>query len=154
MNPEVIQTRSYRDKYGFELNWEQALDANLGLFARLGWNNGTTESWELTAVDQTASLGASSKGTSWGRPDDQVGLGFVINGLSAVHQAYLAAGGLDFNIGDGALNYAPEEVAEIYYLLKATPNIGLTLDFQGVNNPAYNQDRGPVGIGASGRAHF
>ena len=153
VNPDVIQTRAYRDKYGFELNWEQALDANLGLFARMGWNNGTTESWELTAVDQTASLGLCSKGGAWGRPDDQAGLGLVINGLSSVHQAYLAAGGYDFIIGDGALNYGPEEVAELYYLFKPSRNFGLTLDIQGVKHPAYNRDRGPVGI-ASGRVHF
>lgn len=153
VNPDVIQTRAYRDKYGWGVGWEQALNGELGVFGRLGWNNGTTESWELTAVDQTASLGAVLKGKGWGRPDDQVGLGLVINGLSAIHQAYLAAGGLDFNIGDGALNYAPEEVAELYYLFKPISSLGLTLDLQGVRNPAYNQDRGPVGI-VSGRAHL
>jgi high affinity Mn2+ porin len=82
-----------------------------------------------------------------------VGLGCVISGLSSVHQAYLAAGGYDFIIGDGALSYAPEEVVELYYLYKPIKSIGLTLDFQGIQNPAYNQVRGPVGI-VSGRAHF
>jgi high affinity Mn2+ porin len=153
VDPSVVSTRAYREKYGFSLNWEQGLNPDLGVFARMGWNDGTTESWELTAVDQQASLGAVLKGTAWGRGDDQVGLGVVINGLSSVHQAYLEAGGLDFIIGDGALNYAPEEVAELYYLYKPAKTIGLTLDLQGVNDPAYNQDRGPVGI-ISGRFHF
>jgi high affinity Mn2+ porin len=153
VNPDVTQTRAYREKVGFGLNWEQSVDSNLGLFARLGWNDGTTESWELTSVDQTASLGGSLKGTPWGRPDDQVGLGFVVNGLTSVHQAYLAAGGYDFLIGDGALDYAPEEVVELYYLFKPAKPLGLALDFQVVNHPAYNQDRGPVGI-LSGRAHL
>lgn len=152
-SPDVTQTRGYRDKYGFGLSWEQALNGDLGAFARLGWNNGTTESWELTAVDQTASLGAVLKGDGWGRGDDQIGLGVVVNGLSSVHQAYLEAGGLDFIIGDGALNYAPEEIAELYYLLKPNSNLGFTLDLQGVNHPAYNQDRGPLGI-CGFRAHL
>ncbi len=119
VNPDIVQTRDYRDKYGFGLGWEQALNAELGLFARLGWNDGATESWEFVAVDQNASLGASLKGTGWGREaTTNWEFGVAISGLSSVHQAYLAAGGLDFNIGDGALNYAPEEVAELYYLFK------------------------------------
>jgi high affinity Mn2+ porin len=105
------------------------------------------------AVDQNVSLGTSLKGSGWGRVDDQIGLGLAMSGLSSIHQAYLAAGGNDFNIGDGALNYAPEEVVELYYLYKPVKSVGLTLDFQGVQNPAYNQSRGPVGI-VSGRAHF
>ena len=153
VNPDVTQTHAYRAKYGLGLNGELVVNADFGIFGRLGWNNGTTESWELTAVDQTASLGAVMKGRGWGRPDDQLGMGLVVNGLTAVHQAYLAAGGLDFIIGDGALNYAPEEVAELYYLCKPIPEVGLTLDLQGVNHPAYNQDRGPVGI-LSARAHW
>ncbi|HVM31782.1 MAG TPA: carbohydrate porin [bacterium] len=153
VDPKVTATREYRDKYGFGLGWEQALGANWGLFARAGWNDGQTESWEFVAVDQNASLGAVLNGTLWGRTDDQVGLGIAMSGLSSVHQAYLAAGGLDFNIGDGALRYAPEEVAELYYLFKPIPSVGLTLDFQGIRNPGYNRDRGPVGI-VSGRVHF
>ena len=105
------------------------------------------------AVDQNASLGAVLKGPGWGRPSDRIGWGAAISGLSSVHQAYLKAGGLDFNIGDGALNYAPEEVAELYYLVQVNEPLALTLDLQGVNNPAYNQDRGPVGV-VSGRAHL
>lgn len=153
VNPDITQTRTYTEKYGLGLDWEQTANTDLGFFGRLGWNNGATESFELTAVDETASLGTVLKGTGWGRGDDQVGLGFVISGLSSVHQAYLSAGGYDFIIGDGALSYAPEQLFELYYLYKPIKSIGLTLDFQGIENPAYNQVRGPVGI-VSGRAHF
>jgi high affinity Mn2+ porin len=100
-----------------------------------------------------ASLGLSLKGNAWGRAQDQAGLGFAIAGISSVHQAYLAAGGSDFDLGDGALNYAPEEMVELYYLYKPVQSIALTLDLQGINNPAYNQDRGPVGV-VAGRFHF
>ena len=151
--PVITQSAAYREKVGFGLNFEQELAANLGGFLRLGWNDGQTESFELTAVDETASLGAVLKNPFAGRPDDQVGLGFIISGLSSVHEAYLAAGGTDFLLGDGALDYGPERVAEIYYLFKVNQPLALTLDLQGVNNPAYNQARGPVGI-VSGRIHM
>lgn len=153
INPDVNTTQNYRDKYGFGIDWEQRLGQDLGVFARLGWNDGQTQTWMYTAVDEEASLGLSLKGNRWGRNNDQAGLAFAIAGLSSVHQAYLAAGGADFDIGDGALNYAPEEVVELYYLFKPIQPLGLTLDFQGVNNPAYNQDRGPVAI-IAGRAHL
>lgn len=153
VDPNVTSVRQYSEKFGLGLNWEQGLNANLGLFARLGWNDGQTETWEFTAVDQQASLGLSAKGEAWGRADDMAGLAVAISGLSAQHQAYLAAGGLDFDIGDGALNYAPEEVMELFYLFKPIPQVSLTLDLQGINNPAYNQDRGPVGI-IAGRVHY
>jgi high affinity Mn2+ porin len=153
VNPDVTSVRQYSEKFGLGLNWEQSLGANLGLYARVGWNDGQTETWEFTAVDQQSSIGLSAKGDAWGRAGDLAGLAAAISGLSAIHQQYLAAGGADFDIGDGALNYAPEEVVELYYLYKPISSIGLTLDLQGVNNPAYNQDRGPVGI-IAGRAHI
>ncbi len=153
VNPNVVSTRTYEQKIGFGLGWEQAAGDDLGFFARAGWNDGTTETWEFVAVDQNVSFGTALKGNRWGRPDDVVGLGIAASGISSVHQAYLEAGGTDFNIGDGALNYGPEELFEVYYLYKPFKVLGLTLDFQGIQNPAYNQARGPVGI-VSGRAHL
>lgn len=152
-HPDIIQSREYREKYGFGLNWEQSFNKVYGLFARLGWNDGQTESWAQTSVDQALSWGGTAQGSLWGRSADQLGLGFVLGGLSAEHQAYLVAGGDDFSIGDGRLNYAPEMVAELYYLYKPASYLGLTLDLQRVGNPAFNQDRGPVWIG-SGRIHI
>ncbi len=151
--PDVTQSRAYREKVGFGINFEQELANGLGGFLRLGWNDGQTESFELTAVDETASGGIVLKGPLGGRPDDCLGLGIIVSGLSSTHEAYLAAGGDDFLIGDGALRYGPEEVAELYYLFKIAAPLSLTLDLQGVNDPAYNQDRGPLGI-LAGRAHL
>ena len=71
----------------------------------------------------------------------------VINGISQDHVAYLAAGGLDFIIGDGQLNYGWEEILEIFYNLQIVKGMFVTGGFQEVNNPAYNRDRGPVAIG-------
>jgi hypothetical protein len=58
---------------------------------------------------------------------------------------YLARGGLDFLIGDGRLNYAPEYVWESYYSA-AVPGFFATFDLQHDTNLAFNHDRGPVWI--------
>jgi high affinity Mn2+ porin len=144
--PDVTATRSYRYKYGFGASWDQQLSKDLGIWGRLGWSDGHTETWAFTPVDRTASLGVQLKGTLWRRPGDVVGLAGVLNGLAADHRNYLRAGGLDFNIGDGQLNYGLEEILEFYYSVGVTKNIFVTYDFQEVGNPAYNRDRGPVAI--------
>jgi high affinity Mn2+ porin len=153
VNPDVTATREYRWKYGFGLNLEQALTRDLGLFARLGWDDGHTETWAFTEVDRTASLGLLLKGRRWGRPQDQVGLAGVLNGLSQDHRDYLAAGGLGFELGDGKLNYGLEQIVETYYDWQVRQGIYVTLDFQEVGNPGYNRDRGPVSVMAL-RFHF
>ncbi|HUK17368.1 MAG TPA: carbohydrate porin [Bryobacteraceae bacterium] len=56
------------------------------------------------------------------------------------------AGGLDFNIGDGGLRYAPETVSESYYSARVRPGLFATFDLQRAINPAFNRDRGPVWI--------
>lgn len=151
--PDITLTRSYSTKYGFGLDLEQEIGASIGMFSRLGWNNGDTESWAFTEVDRTASVGASFKGNLWNRPDDAVGLAAIVNGLSSVHATYLADGGQGFMLGDGALNYAPEEILETYYLCKISRPVGISPDFQYVKNPGYNADRGPAAIFAL-RFHY
>jgi high affinity Mn2+ porin len=147
VNPDVTLTRQYRFKYGFGLSWDQELTKDLGVFSRLGWNDGHTESWAFTAIDRIAEVGLLLKGRCWCRPNDQVGLAFAACGLSNVHREYLAAGGLDFIIGDGRLRYGPEETFETFYEWQVYKGIFVTADFQEVNHPAYNRDRGPVSIG-------
>jgi high affinity Mn2+ porin len=91
-------------------------------------------------------LGLSIKGTSWGRPDDRVGIAGVVNQISADHSNYLAAGGLGILVGDGALSYAPENVVETYYAFQLRKGLVMTADYQFLNNPAYNAVRGPVHV--------
>lgn len=67
-------------------------------------------------------------------------------GTAFRHREYLAAGGLDFLIGDGRLNYAPEYVWESYYSVRLVPGFYTSFDVQRDTNPAYNHDRGPVMI--------
>ena len=147
--PDVTaQRQNGRTKTGAVLNVEQEVSREIGLFGRLSYNDGKYETWAFTEIDQSASLGATSTGARWQRPDDRLGLAAVLNGLSAEHRAYLAAGGYGFIIGDGALNYAPEFIAETYYSI-ALPrhHASISPDYQMVINPAYNRDRrGPVHV--------
>lgn len=146
LNLDIAQTRKGRTKYGYVFNVEQAVSDDIGLFARWSWNDGKTEIMAFTDIDASLSLGASLKGTSWGRPDDTIGIGAAVNALSRDHRDFLAAGGLGPLIGDGRLNYREESIIEAYYALALTKHVTLTADYQFVQNPAYNADRGPVSI--------
>ncbi len=145
--PDVNATRRVGTlKYGFGINMEQALTKNVGVFARLGWNDGKTQSFAFTAIDRLATGGVSVNGARWKRPHDTAATELTVSGLSGVHALYLSRGGLDFLIGDGRLNYGPEYVWETYYSARLFPGFFSTLDLQHVNNPAFNCDRGPVWV--------
>lgn len=147
--PDINDTLQIgRLKYGFGLSVDQELAKDLGVFGRLGWNDGKTESFAFTAIDRLATAGVSLNGSRWGRPNDSVATELTVSGLSRVHADYLAQGGLDFLIGDGALRYGTERIWETYYSAKLNPIVTTSLDAQYVVNPAYNQDRGPVWIGS------
>ncbi|OJW15792.1 carbohydrate porin [Mucilaginibacter sp. 44-25] len=152
--PDVDATQAYgRHKYGFGINADQYLTKNFGVFAKASYNDGKTETWAFTEIDRSISLGAVWKGGSWHRDDDELGLAFVGNGISKDHRDYLAAGGYGFIIGDGQLNYSPELIAELYYKVNAYQHkVWLSPDYQFIEHPAYNRDRGPVNV-FSLRAH-
>ncbi len=133
-------------KYGFGISADQEITKNFGVFTRLGWNDGKTEDFAFTAIDRLAEGGISFNGSAWGRPQDNTGSAFAAAGLSRVHAEYLEMGGLDFIIGDGRLNYAPEYLWESYYSAQVKKGIFVSFDAQHYNNPAYNHDRGPVWI--------
>jgi high affinity Mn2+ porin len=150
--PDITLVRRVRTNYGFAANLEQAITDDLGVFSRASWNTGLYEIIAWTDCDESLSAGAVLKGTSWGRPNDKIGVAGLIEGLSPEARAYFAAGGLGILIGDGALNYRPEKVLESYYSYSLNKWASLTFDYQFVANPAYNADRGPVHI-FSGRLH-
>jgi high affinity Mn2+ porin len=131
-------------KYGFGINAEQEVTKDLGVFMRLGWNDGKTEDFAFTAIDRLASAGFALTGAHWRRRNDVVGSSFTAAGLSAVHALYLAQGGTDFLIGDGRLNYAPEYAWESYYSAQVVKGFFVSFDAQRYVNPAYNRDRGPL----------
>lgn len=142
--PEVSAVRVPASEYGFGLNWQQAVGPDLGLFARAGWNNGVEESYSYTEVNNTAEAGAQVAGDLWRRKADHVGFAFITNGISRAHQAYLAAGGLGFQLGDGGLSYGRERIEEIYYNLHLWRGLAVSPDVQFFKNPGYNRVRGPV----------
>ena len=145
--PNVDAVKHYGAlKYGTGVNLEQELTHDVGFFMRLGWNDGKTQDFAFTAIDRLASGGVSVKGTKWKRKDDVAATAFTASGISGVHAVYLAQGGLDFLIGDGRLNYAPEYVWESYYSARLFPGFFATFDLQHDNNLAFNHDRGPVWI--------
>jgi hypothetical protein len=143
--PDIISTRQQgRIKYGLGLNFEQDLTSQFGIFGRLGWNDGKTESFAYTEVDRALEFGVYVKSKLWRRPNDRAGAVVSVNALTNDHARYLALGGLGFLLGDGALTYGPEKIIEAYYTVHMWRGLFASVDLQHINNPGYNQARGPV----------
>jgi hypothetical protein len=98
-------------------------------------------------------LGAQLSGTRWRRRGDRWAIALVQNELGPAHRDYLAAGDLGFQLGDGRLRYGPEQILESYYTYQLTRTVGLSFDYQFINHPDYNRDRGPVPV-ESFRVHW
>ena len=144
--PDVFNVRQAgTNSWGYGLNAEQAISDAVGVFARWSWNPGTTETQTLD-ISKSISGGVSIKGNYWKRPDDTLGIGYAINGISSSQIAYLQQGGMTAFIGDGALSYRNEQVLETYYSAKVYRELYLSLDYQRIANPAYNSARGPLNI--------
>jgi high affinity Mn2+ porin len=150
---DISAAQAYRFKYGIGLNWEQEVAEDVGLFSRLGWNDGDEQAQAYTDVNWTASLGVSIKGDAWQRSGDTFGLAGIVSGASNSNQKFLEAGGLGILAGDGALNYGSERVLETYYSFQLWKPIYATVDYQFISNPAFNSDRGPVSV-FGGRLHW
>jgi high affinity Mn2+ porin len=145
--PDVTATRrAGRSKWGLAVNLEQPLGERFGLFLRGSFNDGRNETWMYAEIERSVTVGAVRKHPLGNRPKDEAGLAFIVNGLSRDHRDYLTAGGYGFMIGDGRLRYDLEEIAELYYRALLIDHVWLTADYQFVENPAYNRDRGPVHV--------
>jgi high affinity Mn2+ porin len=146
--PDLVAVRSYGNgnrKNGVGINMEQAINNNGGIFLKASWNDGKYETWAFTEIDHSIAGGWLQGGARWHRPNDQLGVAVVANGLSVPHQDYLRAGGNGFIVGDGQLNYGFETIFEAFYNFDLYRNkIIVAPDYQFVVNPAYNKDRGPV----------
>lgn len=140
--------RPGRHKYGIGLNMEQPLadEGETGAFLRLGWNDGHTEDFAFTEVDRHLSTGVQVSGAHWKRSEDRLGIAYLAHGLSPQHRDYLAAGGSGFVLGDGRLNYGWEQILEVYYRIQISHYVQVTPDFQHIENPGYNRDRGPANV--------
>lgn len=150
---DITKTRRSRIQGGAVLNLEQEIRDDLGAFLRLGWRDGRSEVWQFTDIDRSLSFGLQLKGKLWSREKDTVGLAGIFDGLSGSHREFLAAGGLGPLVGDGRLNYGTESVLETYYDALIAKGVHVALDYQLVNNPGYNRDRGPVNV-FSARIHM
>ena len=147
--PDIIATRRQgRHRYGFGLNMEQEVRKDVGVFARLGWSDGRNETYCYTEDDRTVQIGGLAMGDSWRRSGDRAGVAFVTNGIVASHQQYLSMGGLGFLLGDGGLTYGREKIVETFYTAHLWRGFFISYDFQHINNPGYNQARGPVAVSA------
>jgi high affinity Mn2+ porin len=150
--PDLCWVRKTNVKVGAGVSIEQRLDQDIGLFFRGMVSDGLTEVYSYTSTDSSISFGGISYGTKWKRPGDTVGLGWSQGWISSEHAQYLAMGGVDGFIGDGALKQASEQVLEVFYSLSMGTSSWLSVDYQHIWNPAYNGDRGGVDI-FGGRAH-
>lgn len=146
--PDALVATRYSEKikYGVGVNIEQELSDNTGFFLRAMQADGHTETYAFTEVDGSLSTGLLIKGDAWGRNADGVGLSVLQNTLSNERRSFLAAGGISFFIGDGALSYRPEQIFEGYYSMNLHQGVWLTGDYQRIVNPAYNAARGPIDV--------
>jgi high affinity Mn2+ porin len=151
---DIKAVRKGHNKAGISLNLEQQLADDLGAFARVGWSQGQHEAFEFTDINKTVSFGLSLKGQRWNRTDDTVGVAIAVNDASSAAKRSFAAGGLGILVGDGALFHSgPEKIVEVYYAFSPVSFAKLTLDYQFIDNPGYNRDRGPVSVFGA-RAHL
>ena len=142
---------NYQYKTGIGINGEQALTKDLGIYGRAFTSDGHTETMSFTEADNSLSVGMGMNGTSWSRPKDSIGISMMQNGLSSYRKNYLQSGGVSYFIGDYAgpgqtISYRPERIGEVYYNATVIKNILAGVNFQHINNPAYNAARGPVNI--------
>ena len=144
---DIAAVRHYRSRGGVSLNAEQEIAAGLGAFVRAGKAAGNVETYEFTDVDRTLAAGLALQGSGWHRPLDTVAIAAVNNAISGVREAYLNAGGLGILVGDGRLPHpGPERIIESYYSAAIFNFAHLTFDYQWLNHPAYNRDRGPASV--------
>jgi len=88
-----------------------------------------------------------------GRPDDRVGVAGVINNISGVHQDFSILGHWR-SCGRRAVA-EPRPGEDHRSLLQLLPDLcdETHLDYQFIDNPGYNTDRGPANFFA-GRVHW
>jgi high affinity Mn2+ porin len=143
---DITAVRQYRSRGGVSLNLEQQVTEELGVFARAGWADGDIEPDAFTDIDRTAAAGLSLAGKQWGRPDDTFRIAGVVNGITKIHEEFLNDGGLGILVGDGMLPHPGlEQIIETNYTLPVS-YFKLTLDYQFIVNPGYNEDRGPASV--------
>ncbi|MFZ0842205.1 MAG: carbohydrate porin, partial [Xanthobacteraceae bacterium] len=142
----IAAVRQYTTRSGIAANFEQQITPVLGVFMRTGLASPNIEPDAFTDFDRTIAGGAVFSGKSWGRPDDVWGVAGIINNISTSHQIFLNNGGLGILVGDGQLPHPGlEQIIETYYQFPLYA-WHVTFDYQFIDNPGYNRDRGPVSV--------
>lgn len=144
--PDLCWARKPNIKVGLGLYAEQSLGHDLGVFTRAMYSDGQTEVGSYTSTDRSFSVGLLGKGSAWSRPGDVVGVGVNLGWISRAHADYLALGGVDGFVGDGAITPATESAFDVFYSVRVQRNLWLTGDYQHIANPGFNADRGPVNV--------
>ncbi len=150
--PDLCWVRKPTVKMGVGISIEQYVADGIGVFFRGMYSDGKSEVVAYNPADRSVALGAVAKGKMWNRPFDVAGLGVAASWISGEHARYLAMGGIDGFIGDGAIRRAPEALFEVFYSFNLARAAWLSADYQYLANPGFNADRGPVHI-LGGRAH-
>ena len=154
INLVTVASRVYQSKPGVSANLAQQVTEDVGVFAKAGWTDGNVEPWDFTDMDRTVEVGTSVNGKKWGRPDDTFGILGMMNGIDSSHAAWFNDGGLGILVGDGQLpNPGWEHIIETYYSYALTSSVKLSADYQFIQNPGFNKDRGPANVFA-GRVHW
>jgi high affinity Mn2+ porin len=144
--PDLCWARKPNVKLGVGAFAEQYVAKDIGLFARGMYSDGHTEVDAYTSDDRSAAFGALAKGSLWSRPDDVAGLGMNLGWISREHAQYLRMGGVDGFVGDGAIKAAAETSLDMFYSFHLRSWLWLTGDYQHLQNPGFNADRGPVNV--------
>ena len=142
----IAAVRQYMTRSGIAANLEQQITPAVGVFLRFGLASPNIEPDAFTDIDRTVAGGAVFSGKSWGRPDDVWGVAGIINNISTSHQIFFNNGGLGILVGDGQLPHPGlEQIIETYYQFPLYA-WHVTFDYQFIDNPGYNRDRGPVSV--------
>ena len=151
--PDITLVREVRTNYGFDANLEQAITADLGVFSRASWSPGLDEIIAWTDCDQSVSAGAVLKGTSWGRPNDKIGVGRRDRrSLARGARLFRRRRPRHFDWRRRAQLPAGESARELITPTASTSGRLSPSIISSSLTPAYNADRGPVHI-FSGRVH-
>ncbi|HTR53646.1 MAG TPA: carbohydrate porin [Kofleriaceae bacterium] len=146
--PDVTMFRTVGNtRRGWFAGYDQDLGHGLRAFVGASASDGGVETFGTNEIDDSFRIGATARGTSWTRPLDEAGLGFASNGLSSIHQSYLALGGLGPILGDGSLHYSRENVGEAYYDARVIRGVRASAHFELIVNPGFYANRGPVEVG-------
>jgi high affinity Mn2+ porin len=144
--PDLCWARKPNVKMGIGVFGQQYLATDIGVFGRAMIADGKSEVDAYTSTDRSAAFGMLAKGSSWGRSLDVVGVGVNLGWISKSHADYLGLGGVDGFIGDGSIQRATETSVEFFYSVNVRRWLWLSGDYQHIQNPAFNGDRGPVNV--------